>query len=455
VTARILVIDDEQNIRRMLRALLEQEGFEVGEAPGGRAAIEALDEADPDLALLDLVMPGGPDGLATLERLKATRPDLEVVMMSGRATLADAVRATQLGAAQFLEKPLAPEGLLATVRTVLELARARAENRALRDALGVEASLVGVSSAMDRVRALIGQVAPTEARVLITGESGTGKELAAHAIHRQGPRGARSFVSVNCAAIPRDLVESELFGHERGAFTGATARRRGKFELADGGTLFLDEVGDLGLEAQAKVLRALESGTIERVGGERTRNVDVRIIAATNHDLAHAASAGRFREDLLFRLDVVRLHIPPLRDRREDIPPLLEHLARRVAVHLGRPSVLFDPAAVTLLGRYPWPGNVRELRNAIERCAILGRDSVVTEGDVERVLGGPGVPPPTSDQTGSLTAALEQYERDLISTALSRANGNVAEAARRLETDRANLYRRMRRLDIDYRDNDE
>jgi len=456
MTARVLIIDDEQNIRRMLRALLEQEGFEVAEAAGGRAALESLDTNDPDLALLDLVMPGGPDGLATLERLRIAKPDLEVVMMSGRATLADAVRATRLGAAQFLEKPLAPEGVLSTVRTVLELARTRAENRVLRDALGVEASLVGVSPAMDRVRALIAQVAPTETRVLITGESGTGKELAAQAIHRQGPRRRRPFVSVNCAAIPRDLVESELFGHERGAFTGATTSRRGKFELADGGTLFLDEVGDLGLEAQAKVLRALEDGTIERVGGERPKRVDVRVIAATNHDLARAVTLGHFREDLHFRLDVVRLHLPPLRERTEDIPPLLEHLARRVASRLGRPPLRFAPDAVAALRHYRWPGNVRELLNAVERLAILAGTENVESGDVARVLGAPdgATPPPAAEAESSLAGALEGYERNLITKALVRAHGNVAEAARQLETDRANLYRRMRRLGIHYR-NDE
>jgi len=456
VTGRILIIDDEQNIRRMLRALLEQEGFEVAEAGGGRAALESLDATDPDLALLDLVMPGGPDGLETLERLRTAKPDLEVIMMSGRASLADAVRATRLGAAQFLEKPLAPEGVLSTVRTVLELARTRAENRALRDALGVEAALVGVSPAMDRVRSLIAQVAPTEARVLITGESGTGKELAAQAIHRQGPRRRRPFVSVNCAAIPRDLVESELFGHERGAFTGATTSRRGKFELADGGTLFLDEVGDLGLEAQAKVLRALEDGMIERVGGERPKRVDVRVIAATNHDLARAVASGQFREDLHFRLDVVRLHLPPLRERTEDIPPLLEHLARRVAARLGRPPMRFAPDAVAALRRYRWPGNVRELLNAIERLAILAGTDTMGSGDVARVLGAPdgSTPPPAAAAASSLAAALEGYERDLITNALTRALGNVAEAARQLDTDRANLYRRMRRLGIHYR-NDE
>ena len=455
MTSRILIIDDEQNIRRMLRAFLEQEGFEVAEAAGGRAALEGLDATDPDLALLDLVMPGGPDGLVTLERLRTAKPDLEVIMMSGRATLADAVRATRLGAAQFLEKPLAPEGVLSTVRTVLELARTRAENRTLRDALGVEASLVGVSPAMDRVRSLIAQVAPTEARVLITGESGTGKELAAQAIHRQGPRRRRPFVSVNCAAIPRDLVESELFGHERGAFTGATSSRRGKLELADGGTLFLDEVGDLGLEAQAKVLRALEDGMIERVGGERPKRVDVRVIAATNHDLARAVAKGHFREDLHFRLDVVRLHLPPLRERTEDIPPLLEHLTRRVAARLGRPPMGFAPDAVAALRRYRWPGNVRELLNAIERLAILAGTDTVNASDVARVLGDPdGSIPPPAETVSSLAGALEGYERDLITNALTRAQGNVAEAARHLETDRANLYRRMRRLGIHYR-NDE
>jgi len=305
---------------------------------------------------------------------------------------------------------------------------------------------------MEQLRALIARVAPTEVRVLITGESGTGKELVASAIHRQSARATKPFVCVNSAAIPKDLVESEMFGHERGAFTGATERRVGRFELADRGTLFLDEVGDLGPEAQAKLLRVLESGVIERLGGEKPVTVDVRVIAATNKDLAKASQQGQFREDLLFRLNVLPIHISPLRDRPDDIPPLVQHFAARQATRLGR-SVRFDAGAVQLLASYPWPGNVRELANIMERLAILAAGDVVTADDVARVVPGDGAAPVPAPSEGwsdvALAEALDGYERTLIARALSAARGNVADAARKLATDRANLYRRMRRLGLE------
>src|SRR5690242_20728114 len=304
---------------------------------------------------------------------------------------------------------------------------------------------------MEELRALIARVAPTDARVLITGESGTGKELVASAIHRQSTRAARPFVCVNSAAIPKDLVESEMFGHERGAFTGATERRVGRFELADRGTLFLDEVGDLGPEAQAKLLRVLETGVIERLGGEKPLTVDVRVIAATNKDLAKESQQGHFRDDLLFRLNVLPIHIPPLRERPEDVAPLVKHFAGRQATRLGRP-VRFDSGAVQLLASHPWPGNVRELANVLERLAILAEGDVVSADDVARVVPGDGAAPvaPAEDwRDVALTDALDGYERTLIARALSVSRGNVAEAARRLATDRANLYRRMRRLGLE------
>ena len=452
MSPRIFVVDDEANIRRMVRALLEAEGFETAEAANGTAALAGLDAAAPDAVLLDLMMPGGPDGIGTLEQLKQRAPDVPVVMMSGKANLADAVRATKLGAFQFLEKPLTPEGLLVALRSALELARARAENRRLHEALGHSDPLVGVSRALEEVRALIARVGPTEARVLITGESGTGKELVASAIHRTSARAARPFVCVNSAAIPKDLVESEMFGHERGAFTGATERRVGRFELADLGTLFLDEVGDLSLEAQAKLLRVLETGVIERLGAEKPITVNVRVIAATNKDLQRATQLGQFREDLLFRLDVLPIHIPPLRQRPEDVAPLVHHFAARQEARLGRP-VRIDAGAVQLLGAYSWPGNVRELANVVERVAILATNDRITADDVARVL-----PPGAVDAAAAepaewsdveLSHALDRYERTLIARALSAAQGNVADAARKLSTDRANLYRRMRRLGLE------
>ena len=452
MSPRVLLIDDEANIRRMVGALLQGEGFETADAPNGAAGLAALTDSPPDVVLLDLMMPGELDGLATLERLKQRAPETPVVMMSGKASLADAVRATKLGAFQFLEKPLTPEGVLVAVRGALELARTLAENRRLREALGQSDLLVGSSPAMDELRSLIARIAPTEARVLITGESGTGKELVASAIHRQSGRAARPFVTVNSAALPKDLVESEMFGHERGAFTGATDRRLGRFELADGGTLFLDEVGDLGAEAQAKLLRVLETGVIERIGGEKPITVNVRVIAATNKDLTRAVAAGHFREDLLFRLNVIPVHIPPLRERAGDIPALIQHFAQRQTARLGR-VVQLDTGAVQLLSTYPWPGNVRELANSVERLAILASGGVITADDVARVLprdGAAAAPPAAGGwEDVALAEALDRYEQSLITRALSAAKGNVADAARKLSTDRANLYRRMRRLGIE------
>ena len=451
MSPRVLLVDDESNIRRMVGALLESEGFETRQAPNGMSALACAEESAPDVVLLDLMMPGGPDGLATLEQLKQRLPDVPVVMMSGKANLADAVRATKLGAFQFLEKPLTPESLLVAVRGAIELGRARAENRRLHEALGHEDPLIGVSSAMEELRAMIARIAPTEARVLITGESGTGKELVASAIHRQSTRARKPFVTVNSAAIPRDLVESEMFGHERGAFTGATDRRQGRFELADGGTLFLDEVGDLGAEAQAKLLRVLETGVVERLGGEHAVTVDVRVLAATNKDLAREVQRGAYREDLWFRLNVLPITIAPLRERPEDVPPLLRHFAARQSGRLGR-AIAFEPAAMPLLAAYRWPGNVRELANLVERLAILAGSDRITADDVLRVLPSDGRASDAGTeefQDRPLTGALDDFERSLIAQALAAARGNVAEAARRLATDRANLYRRMRRLGIE------
>jgi transcriptional regulator with GAF, ATPase, and Fis domain len=330
----------------------------------------------------------------------------------------------------------------------------RREARALREDLGLAGEMIGASPAMERVREMIARVAPTDARVLITGESGTGKELVASAIHFGSARRERPFVRVNCAAIPRDLVESEMFGHEKGSFTGATERRIGRFELAHTGTLFLDEVGDLGLEAQAKLLRAIEAREIERVGGGKPIRVDVRIVSATNRDLTRAVADGTFREDLLFRLNVIPLPVPPLRERPDDIPALVRHFSLLHQARTGRRPPQWTPDALALLARYRWPGNVRELANIVERLAILHAGTGVDEGDVRAVLpmdGGRRADAPLPDPSqldGSLSETLDGHERTLIVRALSAAGGNVADAARRLRTDRANLYRRMRRLGI-------
>jgi two-component system nitrogen regulation response regulator NtrX len=450
----VLLIDDEPNIRRMVGALLGSEGYDVRDASDGSTGLGRARESEPDVVLLDLMMPGDLDGLGTLARLREASPDVPVVMMSGRANLADAVKATKLGAFNFLEKPLSPESVLVALGSALELRQARREARALREDLGLHDQMVGDSPGMGRVREMIDRVAATDSRVLITGESGTGKELVAGAIHLQSGRRDRPFIRVNCAAIPKDLVESEMFGHEKGAFTGATERRIGRFELAHTGTLFLDEVGDLGAEAQAKLLRAIEGGEIERVGGGKPIRIDVRILAATNKDLARAVADGAFREDLFFRLNVIPIALPPLRERPADIPTLIRHFIALFRTRSGQPSAVWSDDAITAMMQYRWPGNVRELANIIERLSILhggraiGGDEVravvpVSAGEPERPR---SLPSPALDE--SLTDTLDDYERVLITRAISVADGNIAEAARRLKTDRPNLYRRMKRLGI-------
>ena len=447
----ILIVDDEANIRRMLRGLLEAEGYRVTEAEDGGAGVERAATEDPDVVLMDLAMPRM-DGMTALGRMAERRPEVPVVMMSGRATLRDAVEATRLGAFHFIEKPLSPESVLATVSGAVELRRARARSGR---PITVE-DIIGPSPDMDAVRARIRQTAPTEARVLITGESGTGKELVASALHFMSRRARGPFVRVNSAAIPRELVESEMFGHEKGAFTGATARRRGRFEMADGGTLFLDEVADLSAEAQAKLLRALESGTIERVGGGQPIPVDVRVVAATNRDLETAMGEGAFRSDLFYRLNVVPVHVPPLRDRMSDLEPLTDHLMGRLRTTQGLSPPTLDAEALRVMAAYPWPGNVRELANICERLAILHPGGTAGPDDVAALLPAVG-----GGQEGgrlgdggrgsgaSLTDRLDAFERREIERALEEAAGNVAEAARSLLTDRPNLYRRMKRLGIE------
>jgi two-component system, NtrC family, nitrogen regulation response regulator NtrX len=444
--ASVLIVDDEANIRRMLGGLLEAEGYGTSQAGDGDAALNELDRSEPDVVLLDLALPGA-SGLEVLEAVRRRRPALPVVMMSGRATLADAVRATKLGAFHFIEKPLSAEAVLLTVASAVELRRARELSRKLTAELGAGAELVGSSQAMQELRRLIATVAPTDARVLITGESGTGKELVAAALHGASPRGPRPFVRVNSAAIPRELVESEMFGHEKGAFSGATDTRRGRFELADGGTLFLDEIADLGAEAQAKLLRAIESGQIERIGGERSIPVNVRIIAATNRDLAEEMAAGRFRDDLFYRINVLPLHLPPLRARKGDIPELVQHFFDRLRARDGLATPRLDDGALERLQTYAWPGNVRELANVCERLAILFPGRTVGARDVDGVL--PAAASGEADADRPLHERLDAYERRLIAESLEAADGSVADAARRLQTDRANLYRRMRRLGIE------
>ena len=362
----------------MVGALLAGEGYEIKEAASGPQGIAKAAEGEPDAVMLDLMMPGELDGMATLARLRIDHPDTAVIMMSGRASLADAVNATKLGAVNFLEKPLTPEGVLFAVAAALELRVSRRVARELREELGLAGDMVGDSPQMEAVRSLIDRVAASDARVLITGESGTGKELVASAIHDSGTRRDRPFIRVNCAAIPRDLVESEMFGHERGSFTGATQARVGRFELAHNGTLFLDEIGDLSLDAQAKLLRAIEANEIHRVGGNKSIRVDVRIIAATNHDLDRAVKDGAFREDLFFRLNVIPVALPPLREREGDIRQLVHHFSLLYFKRTGQIPPVWTPQAMQVFERHSWPGNVRELANIVERISIVSPGAEIT-----------------------------------------------------------------------------
>ena len=448
---KILIIDDEQNLRRMLRALLEGDGLSVLEADSAEAGFRLLREHEPDTILLDVALPGA-SGLEVLPRFRERLPGTPIVMMSGEATLSDAARATRDGAFHFLEKPLSPEGVMATIRAALEVRRALALSRTLQEDLAPERQLVGESQSMQEVRDTIRKVARTDARVLITGESGTGKELVAGAIHALSDRSERPFIRVNSAAIPRDLVESEMFGHERGAFTGAVERRVGRFELAHRGTLFLDEVGDLSEEAQAKLLRVLESGTLQRVGSGEAIQVDVRLLSATNRELREEVRQNRFREDLLFRLEVVPIHIPPLRDRPEDLDDLVDHIRARLRARQGLQVPEVADSAMEALRTHSWPGNVRELVNLLERLAILHPPGAITGDSLHSYLtrSRDAMPSP-SFRVGdprNLTERLDEFERGLIHSALSATAGNVTDAARELRTDRANLYRRMRRLGL-------
>jgi two-component system nitrogen regulation response regulator NtrX len=444
MNASVLIVDDEPNIRRMLGALLREEGYSTTEAGDGQQAVQRMVEVDADVVLLDLALPGV-TGLDLLDTLHARWPLAPIIMMSGRASLSDAVQATKRGAFHFIEKPLTPEAVLLTIRSALDLRRARFVSRTIAAEYGPERTLIGSSESMQAVRDLIQRIAPTDARVLITGESGTGKELVAAALHHASRRADAPFIRVNSAAIPRELIESEMFGHEKGAYSGAHALRRGRFELADTGTLFLDEIGDLSQDAQAKLLRVLESGEFERVGGERSIKVDVRVLAATNRDLATEIEQGRFREDLFHRLNVIPIALPPLRDRSSDIPELIDHFMQRWHQQTGRAMPKLEPGAIALLRAYQWPGNVRELANFCERVAILNEGRAVTAAALAPLLPSDI----TTAESDSLSDALDETERRIILKALAACNNNIADAAKQLKTDRANLYRRMRRLGIE------
>ncbi|MEO5768938.1 MAG: sigma-54 dependent transcriptional regulator, partial [Polyangia bacterium] len=503
----ILIVDDEKNIRRTVRLVLEGEGFAVEEASSGEEALARLPDIGADVMLLDVQLPGM-SGLETLERLNETAgkhaqaaakrgaatadasvaptrasgagaegvavpataepAPPTVVMISGHATLADAVRAVKSGAYDLLEKPLDRERLLVTIRNALERRAMASEVAGLRALADERFEMVGRSPPMQALYAQIVKVAATRARVLITGESGTGKELIARAVHRESPLRDRPFIKVNCAAIPPELIESELFGHERGAFTGAVARRRGLFEMADGGTIFLDEIGDMILSAQAKVLRVLQSGEFTRVGGEVTVKCDVRVVAATNRDLQAAVAGGQFREDLYFRLAVVPLRAPPLRERADDVPMLSAAFIEATSRENGMRPKAISPEAVQILSAYPWPGNVRELRNVIERLVILSEDSIGTGdlpeeilAEVERsrreqaagALAGtatalPRIDLPPEARALPLREFRDHVEREYVRAKLDENGWNISRTAGLLGIERTNLHKKMRALGL-------
>jgi DNA-binding NtrC family response regulator len=447
--AHLLVVDDETSILTTLQKALSLEGYAVDVAGGIKVAEEKLKKRAYDLVLLDVMLPDG-DGVDLLQRLRAGKVDTPVLVMSGHATIDAAVRATRLGALQFLEKPLNTDALLITIETALRLDRAEAEARALRQAAGATGELVGDSPAIKKLVEQIARAAKSSASVLVTGERGTGKELVARAIHQLSPRAKGPLEKLNCAALPSELIESELFGHEAGAFTGATKQRRGKFERASGGTLFLDEVGDMPLAMQAKLLRVLQEREIERVGGNETIKIDARVVAATNRDLVGLCEKDLFRPDLYDRLNVLPLHIPPLRARREDIPLLAKHFLELAARANDRRDVTIHDDALAVLASYSFPGNVRELRNLIERLVILAPDAELTAEDVRTCLPGgavaksaglyrPGVP---------FRVLVEEAERTIVQEAIAHHGGQMAATARALELERSHLYKKARALGL-------
>jgi two-component system nitrogen regulation response regulator NtrX len=444
----ILIVDDEKNIRSSLEGILKDEGYRVRGVPTGEDLLKQVAQGVPDLVILDVWLPGM-DGLQALEEVKRIHPELPVIMISGHSTVETAVKATRLGAYDFIEKPLSLEKTILAVRNALEHQRLEQENLTLRQTLDERYDLVGESPAIQALRIQIQSAAPSHGRVLIRGESGTGKELIARAIHRQSLRAERPFVEVNCAAIPDELIESELFGHERGAFTGATTKRRGKFELADGGTIFLDEVGDMSVKTQAKVLRVLQEQTFERVGGSETLTVDVRVIAASNKNLEEEIQRGNFREDLFYRLNVIPFEVLPLRDRKEDIVLLAEFFLGLFSREYGKREKTISRDALDLLLRYPWPGNVRELRNVMERMVIMvPRNSIEVE-DLETSLRIRVEPEPVEEMKGTLREAREQYEKKFILHRLQETHWNITRAAERLGIERSNLHRKMKGYGIE------
>ena len=447
----ILVVDDEENIRTSMKGLLSEEGYNVLTAANGTEAIKLIEDDDIDIAFLDVVMPGM-DGLQVLEYIRKLKPELCVVMITAYGNTEMVVQAMKLGAYDFIDKPFSKpeelERIFTVIRHALEERNLKQENLELRRRIGDKAEkMIGKSPAMLQLLDEIERAAPSNGRVLISGENGTGKELVAKLIHEQSLRANKPFVKVNCAAIPEELIESELFGHERGAFTGATSRRDGKFLQADGGMLFLDEIGDMSLATQAKVLRALQEGEIQRVGGVELIQVDVRVIAATNKNLKKEIAEGNFREDLYYRLNVIPVKVPPLRERIEDIPLLVSHFIELFCYENGKRKKEISEGAMQLLMNYHWPGNIRELKNILERLIIMIPDDIITPSDVRDAIPVNDIQIEETDG-GSLRKKLDAYEKQIVLKELHANNGNIAQTARILQIDRANLHRKLRGWDI-------
>jgi two-component system nitrogen regulation response regulator NtrX len=445
----IMIVDDEPSILTSLGGALEDEGYRILTANDGLRALKKVEEEVPDLVLLDIWMPGM-DGIETLKRFRVQHSGVPVIMISGHGSIETAVTATKLGAFDFIEKPLSLEKTLVTVQNALSFRQLKDDNLILRQKAERHFRLTGTSPGIQRLRETIERVAPTQATVLVVGENGTGKELVARAIHRLSPRSSRPLVEVNCAAIPEELIESELFGHEKGAFTGANERRRGRFDLASNGTLFLDEIGDMSLKTQAKILRILQEQRFERVGGTVTIQVDVRIIAATNKDLAQEIKEGRFREDLYYRLNVIPVQVPPLRERREDIPLLITEFLTEIAVDSGVRQKRIDDRAIEIMARQPWPGNVRELRNLIERLVILVPADVIEVHHLAECfpLAAADAPESALDQPTFRQARME-FERQYLRKKLAEHNWNVSQTAEAIGIERSHLHRKIKSCGVE------
>ncbi len=449
MSATFLIVDDESGVRSALGGVLRDEGYVVEAVDSGEACLDRVVRKTYDVIMLDIWLPGI-DGLATLGKLRERRVDAQIVVISGHGNIESAVRAIKMGAFDFVEKPLSLDKTVLVARNAVRQRQLEVENRQLREHVDRRSEMVGDSRVMTHLREQIAMAAPTNGRVLIHGANGTGKELVARSVHALSRRSAGPFVEVNCAAIPEELIESELLGYARGAFTGAVADRQGKFEVADGGTIFLDEIADMSLKTQAKVLRVLQEQVVEPLGGRAGARVDVRVIAATNKDLAVEIESGRFRDDLFFRLNVIPLFVPPLADRREDIPLLADHFMREFAREYGHRVKALDDAALAIVRAHPWPGNVRELRNVLERLAIMVPGESIGGADLSFLVGGAlsnRAAPDAGDRV-PLHAARDRFERDYIVRALAAQSGNISRAADALGVERSNLYRKMRALGI-------